>query len=74
MTQEDAPQPPKKPDDLDVWRLAFLGTQLAITVGIFVGAGWLIDRKFDCSPWGAAILGILGVFAGLYYFIKEASR
>ena len=49
-----------------------LGLQLAITIGIFVFAGWWIDVKFDTSPLWILILSFIGIFGSLYSFIRKA--
>jgi F0F1-type ATP synthase assembly protein I len=61
-------------DDLNNWRLAGLGTELAVCVGMFVALGYWLDQKFECSPWGLLGLGALGIVAGMYRFVKAALR
>ena len=80
MAQPPAPQPPEKPEphdqqnNRDLGRYLSLGTQLAITVLLFVVLGWWLDRRYDWTPWGTLSLGSLGVLAGLHHFVKEAMR
>ncbi|MCY3024242.1 MAG: AtpZ/AtpI family protein [Planctomycetota bacterium] len=71
----------EKPDDAgngsgnrDLWRYLGLGTQLAVTVAVFVGLGWWLDQRYGWTPWGILTLGTLGVAAGLYHFLKETMK
>ena len=67
-------QAPKKeaPGTQSGWRYVGLGVQLAVTVAVFVWLGWWLDSRFGWSPWGMCVLGLLGVAAGLYHFLKDA--
>lgn len=51
-----------------------LGLQLAITVAALAFLGIWLDKKFDSSPWLTIVSSFLGVFAGLYNFIKAAIK
>lgn len=51
-----------------------LGLQLAITVTVMVFVGIWLDGKFDLSPILTIIFAFLGVFAGLYIFIKSVLK
>ena len=57
-----------------LFQLSFLGTQFAGTVGLFVLAGWWLDGKYETTPWCLAGLGILGVAAGMWQFLKDARK
>jgi ATP synthase protein I len=48
-----------------------LGMQLAITVTVMVFLGIWLDEKFDLSPILTVVFAMLGVFAGMYNFIKS---
>ena len=83
MVQPDSndsgkPEPPaKKSDgagrqDQDLWRYLSAGTQLAVTVGLFVGLGWWLDQHFGWTPWGLVVAGMLGIGVGMYGFLKDA--
>ena len=48
-----------------------LGMQLAITVTVMVFLGVWLDEKFDLSPLLTIVFAMLGVFAGMYNFIKS---
>jgi ATP synthase protein I len=51
-----------------------LGIQLAITVAALALLGVWLDKKFVSSPWLTIICSFLGVFAGLYNFIKAVIK
>jgi len=51
-----------------------LGLQLAVTVTIMVFIGVWLDRKFNTNPVLTIIFAFLGVFAGLYTFIKSVLK
>ncbi|HEY3324731.1 MAG TPA: AtpZ/AtpI family protein [Planctomycetota bacterium] len=72
--REEEPKPStRKENDASLWRLLNLGVQLAGTVAVFVAVGWWLDNRFGWSPWGVLIAGMLGISAGLYQFVKDAS-
>ncbi|MCW8811835.1 MAG: AtpZ/AtpI family protein [Ignavibacteriaceae bacterium] len=51
-----------------------LGLQLAVTVTIMVFIGVWLDGKFNTDPVLTIIFSFLGVFAGLYTFIKSVLK
>jgi ATP synthase protein I len=51
-----------------------LGMQLAITVTVMVFIGIWLDEKFDLSPVLTIVFAMLGVFAGMYNFIKSVIK
>ena len=51
-----------------------LGVQLAGIVTLSTLAGWWVDSRTGWSPWGMAALGFAGLGAGLYQFVKDATR
>lgn len=51
-----------------------LGMQLAITVTVMVFLGIWLDDKFDLSPILTIVFAFLGIFAGLYTFIKSVLK
>ena len=78
---DDPPRPPDKQDGAkeasgarELLRYLSLGTQLAITVAVFVLVGWWVDKRYGWTPWGILTLGTLGVAAGLYHFLKETMK
>ena len=48
-----------------------LGLQLAATVALLTFAGIWMDGEFESSPIFTIIFACLGIFAGLYNFIKN---
>jgi F0F1-type ATP synthase assembly protein I len=65
-------KPPQNLGNQDLWRYLGLGTQLALTVLLFLGIGWWLDWQFGWTPWGLMSMGVLGIAAALYHFLKEA--
>ena len=51
-----------------------LGMQLAITVTIMVFLGIWLDNYFNLSPVLTIVFAFLGVFTGLYNFIKSVLK
>jgi len=51
-----------------------LGLQLAITVTVMVFLGLWLDGVFETKPILTVLFSFLGVFAGLYTFIKSALK
>ena len=51
-----------------------LGLQLAITVTVLVFLGIWLDGKFNTKPILTIVFAFLGVFAGLYTFIKSVQK
>jgi F0F1-type ATP synthase assembly protein I len=54
-------------------KLAFVGSQMAITIGLFVWLGWWLDKRNGWMPWGTVGCGILGIAIGFYQFFREVS-
>jgi F0F1-type ATP synthase assembly protein I len=59
---------------MTLWRLAGIGLELAMTVGVFAALGWWLDNKFGWTPWGLFGFAMLGVVAGLYRFIRTTMK
>ena len=51
-----------------------LGLQLAVTVTVMVFIGVWLDGKFNTTPVLTIVFSFLGVFAGLYTFIKSVLK
>lgn len=51
-----------------------LGLQLAITVTAMVFLGFWLDGIFDSKPILTIVFSFLGVFAGMYSFIKSVLK
>ena len=58
----------------DVGPYIGLGLQLAVTVTVMVFIGIWLDGQFDTKPILTIVFAFLGVFAGLYTFIKSALK
>jgi F0F1-type ATP synthase assembly protein I len=70
---------PKKPtsDNASVLRLlgqtAGVGFEFLLTVGLPLGLGYWLDRKFGSLPWLMLVLGCLGFAVGLYRMLKTGA-
>jgi F0F1-type ATP synthase assembly protein I len=51
-----------------------LGLQLAATVTVMVFIGIWLDNQFETKPIITVIFSFLGVFAGMYTFIKSVLK
>ena len=51
-----------------------LGIQLTATVVLMVFLGIWLDGKFGTSPYLTLVFSFLGIFAGMYHFIKSVTR
>ena len=51
-----------------------LGIQLAATIVIMVFVGIWLDGKFNTSPYLTLVFSFLGIFTGMYHFIKSVTR
>ena len=51
-----------------------LGIQLAATIILMIFLGIWLDGKFDTSPYLTLVFSILGIFTGMYHFIKSVTR
>lgn len=51
-----------------------LGTQLAATVLVLGGAGWLIDDRAATEPWGLVIGLSVGSVVGFVNFLRSVQQ
>ena len=51
-----------------------LGLQLAVTVTVMVFIGIWLDNQFETKPILTVVFAFLGVFAGMYTFIKSVLK
>ena len=51
-----------------------LGIQLAATTVVMVFIGIWLDGKFNTSPYLTLLFSFLGIFTGMYHFIKSVTR
>ena len=61
---------PIPPDANNAWSLASGGVQLAAMVLIGVFVGYRLDRRWGTSPWLLVSGAGIGLFLGLYVFLK----
>jgi len=57
--------------------LSTIGLTMAFSIGIGAGIGYLIDKKFNTSPYGLLIflaLGVVAAFKNLYSMYKKIER
>jgi len=58
----------------DVGPYVGLGLQLAVTVTLMVFIGIWLDGKYETKPILTIVFAFLGVFAGMYTFIKSVLK
>jgi ATP synthase protein I len=58
----------------DVGPYVGLGLQLAVTVTVMVFIGIWLDGYFETKPILTVVFAFLGVFAGMYTFIKSVLK
>lgn len=51
-----------------------LGSQLAVTMVAFFFLGYWLDGKFDTLPLFVIIFSMLGMFGGIYNFIRSVTQ
>lgn len=54
--------------------LAGLGFELAAAVVGFALLGYWIDRHYETEPWGLLVCIGIGLFGGMYNFIRQSVR
>lgn len=53
-----------------------LGLQIGLSMAVFVGAGILVDRWLDTSPWGVVVgaaLGMIGIMTLVLRIAREGT-
>lgn len=58
----------------DVGPYVGLGLQLAVTVTVMIFIGIWLDGYFETKPILTVVFAFLGVFAGMYTFIKSVLK
>ena len=53
--------------------LVGLGMQMALTMVLFTGGGFLLDRKYDTMPW-CTLAGAIAGIAMLFYYLFRLVR
>ena len=54
-----------------------LGMQMALTMALFAGGGFWLDRKLETTPWltiCGAVVGVATLFYYLFRLLKELDR
>jgi F0F1-type ATP synthase assembly protein I len=51
-----------------------LGLTFPAAIGVGLGGGWWLDKKFGTWPWLTIILGALGVATAFVALFRLASR
>ncbi|MCD4657709.1 MAG: AtpZ/AtpI family protein [Planctomycetes bacterium] len=55
----------------EVMKYSHLGIAFIITIGIFLTAGYFLDKWLKTSPWIFAFSVFPGLIAGIYLLYKE---
>jgi len=63
-----------KEDDSNWGKMASVGLEVAVGVGLGLAVGYWIDRKFKTDPWGMLIGAAIGFAAGMYMLFKDVTR
>ena len=78
MSEQEDNQPIEPESNAETVRKSGLAYAAAFalfsTVAILLGAGYVVDRYFDSSPWGIVGGIVLGSVAGLYQFVRTTSQ
>ncbi|MEO6437209.1 MAG: AtpZ/AtpI family protein [Tepidisphaeraceae bacterium] len=56
------------------YRMAGVGIEFVVAIGLFSGIGYLIDRWLNSSPWGLLIGAGLGFAIGLRAMVRVARK
>jgi F0F1-type ATP synthase assembly protein I len=64
--------PPSAP--LRFARYSALAFEFSGTIAAGTFTGWLIDRWFDCAPWGVAGGTVVGAVGGFIHLIEVLRR
>jgi hypothetical protein len=74
MATDNSPNSPKKNlrNNTTLMRYASMGTQILVTIGLFVFAGVKLDQWLKIKfPAFTLTLSLLGVVAGIYFAVKD---
>jgi F0F1-type ATP synthase assembly protein I len=73
-SEPSRPEAKKRPQPTSIMRFAGMGVQLAVAIGLGVFAGLKVDEHLELGqPIGTALLGLLGLAAGMYQVLKALS-
>ena len=56
------------------YRMAGVGIEFVVAVGLFAGIGYAVDRWRGTSPWGLIIGAFVGFAVGLRAMIRVANK
>ena len=56
------------------YRMAGVGIEFVVAIGLFAFIGYLVDRWLDSSPWGLIVGAGLGFAVGLRAMIRVAMK
>ena len=51
-----------------------MGSEFAITMGLFMGVGWWLDTQFGTSPWVLLAGAAAGMTVGIYRLATSGAR
>ena len=68
-------RPDARGEDMSSWfRLAGIGFEFIVAVGLFGAIGWWLDRTFNTGPW-LMISGFgVGFAVGLFLMVRAAKQ
>jgi F0F1-type ATP synthase assembly protein I len=73
MANDNQSNSKKKPPDYSLWtRYASMGTQILVTILLFVFFGYKIDQWLHLKfPAFTLILSLTGVVVGIYFAVRD---
>ena len=68
-------QEPKTKNVNNFLKFSGMGIQMALTIAIFAGIGYWLDKKMETEqPYWTAVLSLVGVFGGIYSVIRQLPK
>ncbi|HEY4539146.1 MAG TPA: AtpZ/AtpI family protein [Faecalibacter sp.] len=68
-------QEPKTKNVNNFLKFSGMGIQMALTIAIFAGIGYWLDKKMETEqPYWTAALSLIGVFGGIYSVIRQLPK
>jgi F0F1-type ATP synthase assembly protein I len=65
---------PRTSNNFDLAQGAYLGTTLAVVLGLFAYAGYRIDQWLDSFPIGLIAGCLLGLAGGMAHVVRKVSE
>ena len=56
------------------YRMAGVGIEFVVAVGLFAAVGYLVDRWLNTGPWGIIVGAFVGFAVGLRAMIRVANK